>query len=160
MSRSLLLLVAGALIGFLATTPTVSHADYVQESASACVADDGDDYFSSNGRLRNASSTSNLSVACGFPSQTGIRHDSVTFLSVDVYDQSSSASVIAFACITDFNGFSHSCGSSTSTGSSFTGVTSLFPSRSAWSGAGSDYGYIQLTLPPGASALHGFYGSN
>ena len=106
----------------------------------------------------NQEASGAFNVYCPYRSLDTHPQASVSFISVDVFDNSATAGqdTDATACAQDYNGSTIWCGTSdTSTG----GYESLFPGNAAWSAHGSDYAYIAVDMTYNSQYLHGYYAS-
>jgi hypothetical protein len=160
-------------LGFLLASagislPSNAGAAFHQVAGATCSlqSTSASDYsLSITGATGNQATATRL-ADCQFPSNSTLRHDAVTFLSVDVHDATSSGQVSAQACLRAFDGIGATCGSAQFTGFAAIETKSLFPSTSAWTaaGAGSDYPVVRVSLPARTtttpSAVLGIYGSN
>lgn len=110
-------------------------------------------------------STRDAFFICDIEDSDRFSKQNITTLNVHVYDGSTTTSVSAKACVTVFNGWGGSCGSTVSTGNAFTGEATLQPPMTVWTAANfAQFGYVQVRLPPDVapaggdtSAFHGYY---
>ncbi len=139
--RSLLLALAGAIVGFVTTRPSRAEAVWHQRIGASCFNDSGttvgpDNDFTAVG---NYSSSDRMALRCPIVDGSGATGDdsftkaSTTTLTVyydDNNDDSVNGSVVSKACISYIAG-GGTCGSAASSGATTMGAASLSPPTSS-----------------------------
>lgn len=159
--RSLSIFVASTLGAATLCLPALSEAYFFRRvHASACRSEGGDVDQASSGAMSNNSDTESAVLYCPVPDDTSTYHDGVDVLAVYGWDAHSDDLISAMACTTNMTVTGGSCGvPSTSSKPQVTNYA-LSLSLSDWWANGSDFAYVQVTLPPkqagqGASTLRG-----
>ena len=161
--RYVVLFMTSTLVGLSASVATSAEAWIARVHASACMTLGGvpiDNLFG----IQNDSTVATMAMLCPAHDQTGQLKGSTTGLGMTVFDDSTAASVTAFACGSLLLGRGGSCAPSAATGASFLGVSLLgISTAGVWidDGLATSYGYFVVLVPPKQgtafrSSLQGF----
>jgi hypothetical protein len=133
---------AGAMLG--AAMPASAWS--VRQNGAFCMQDPGGQTFHNGAGTANHSSSQDGLLACPVIDTSATPKTGITALSVVVVDNSTTQAITTNACIQLATGAGGQCGAASSTSVAGTGVSTLSPARTRWTGA-NDFPYIFVSLP-------------
>jgi hypothetical protein len=160
MKRSLLAIftvcsAAGAMLG--AALPASAWS--VRQNAAFCMNDPSSQVVHNGGGVANNSSTADGLLQCPVIDTSATPKTGITALSVVLVDNSTTQAITTNACIQLSTGAGGQCGAPSTTSVGGTGVSTLSPARTRWTGA-NDFPYLFVQLPKntatGASRIDGY----
>lgn len=136
-------------------------ASWIRHPGSSCMAQSNATVWDiSSGYLENSSTGASQSFRCPIEDNAEHQHGVINNLTVHVYDAHNGATVGSQACVAYWGASGGSCQPEVTSGSGFTGWTTLSPSLSSLTSNPNDFSYVRVRLPLnnglGNSKLSGF----
>lgn len=151
-SNNIVAFAISAITAGICVAPAEADAVQLRVAATTCRSTlrPGLSYITANTAYIQNSGSSTETVICGYGDDTDLAHWSVTQLDVFVYDSSSTGTVKAKACASDYDSTGAAC--STEDATTGTGYDTLHPDLAVWQNAftyGSYRAYVTVDVNGG-----------